>query len=57
MRSASGREIKAEIVRVERSAFPEHHTAKNIAEKVQQVMAEYGLEKNCLLSMLTFINI
>jgi len=26
--------------------FPEHHTANNIAEKVQQVMAEYGLEKN-----------
>jgi len=33
--------------------FPEHHTANNIAEKVQQdlVMAEYGLEKNCLLSV------
>jgi len=26
--------------------FPEHHTASNIAEKVQQMMAEYGLEKN-----------
>jgi len=31
--------------------FPEHHMANNIAEKVQQVMAEYGLEKNCLLSV------
>jgi len=31
--------------------FPEHHTANNIAEKVQQVMAEYGLEKNHLLSV------
>jgi len=28
---------------------PEYHMANNIAEKVQQVMAEYGLEKNCLL--------
>jgi len=31
--------------------FPGHHTANNIAEKVQQVMAEYGLEKNRLLSV------
>ena len=28
---------------------PEHHTADNIVEKVQQVMADYGLEKKHLL--------
>ena len=33
------------------SPFPEHHTADNIVEKVQQVMADYDLEKKHLLSV------
>ena len=33
------------------SPFPEHHTADNIVEKVQQVMADYDLEKKYLLSV------
>ena len=31
--------------------FPEHHTADNIVEKVQQVMADYNLDKRNLLSV------
>ena len=33
------------------SPFPEHHTANNIVEKVQQVMADYDLEKKHLPSV------
>ena len=33
------------------SPFPEHHTADNIVERVKQVMADHGLEKKHLLSM------
>ena len=33
------------------SPFPEHHTADNIVKTVQQVMADYNLEKKHLLSV------
>ena len=33
------------------SPFPEHHTADDIIEKVQQVMADYELDKKNLLSV------
>ena len=33
------------------SPFPEHHTADNIVKKVKQVMADHGLEKKHLLSV------